>query len=195
MTIKPTDNNPEKGSASSNTRSRVSRTSALHALQMRVADLEAEKAVRQCMNRYMHLCDGIGVGFDLDEIMDLFTETAVWEGVGDRYAKSLGLHRGRAEIRHMFSKYTKPPAHFDMNVHILGNEVISVEGDTGQGHWVLVQPSSFVSGKSQLSCARIEAQFERQEEMWRIAHFQTRNLFSRPMDKPWDDIADLPVPE
>lgn len=167
----------------------------LDVLKARVSQLEAEKKVRQCMNLYMRLCDILDVGFPLEKLMVLFTEDATWEGKGQRYGKTFGRYEGREEIQAMFSKYTQAPAHFHLNVHFLANEVIEISGDEASGSWVLLQPSTFASGKSQLSSARITAQFRCEEDDWRISQFQTENLFSRPMSDPWDNSAPLPVPD
>lgn len=167
----------------------------LTSLAARLDALESEQAIRACMNRYMALCDDLDEGFDLAPLMDLFTEDAVWEGMG-RYAGTFGRQDGRDAIRAMFAKYTVPPAHFRLNVHFLTSETIAVEGDDGTGQWVLLQTSTFASGASQLSAAKITAHFRRGDDgRWRIRHFQTCRQFSRPVSTSWETDGDLPVPE
>lgn len=167
----------------------------LQALIERLDALEAEKAVRACMTRYMALCDELDDGFDLTPLMALFTEDAIWEGTG-RYATSFGRQEGATAIRAMFAKYTAPPAHFRLNVHFLTSENIAVTGDEADGGWVLLQTSTFAGGGSQLSAAKITARFRRGPDgAWRIARFQTFRHFSRPVSRPWDAESDLPVPE
>jgi hypothetical protein len=173
----------------------MSEAKQIEQLSRRLTALEDEKLIRACMNRYMLLCDQLDAGFDLELLIELFTEQAVWQGIGRRYANTFGQYQGREAIAAMFDKYTKPPAHFDLNVHVLGNESITVEGDSGKGSWVLVQTSTFATGKSQLSCARISAEFQRQAGDWKISLFQTESLFNRPVEQPWDATAALPVPE
>ena len=131
-------------------------------------------------------------GYDL---MALFTDDAIWEGRGRRYGKTFGRHQGAEAIRAMFAKYTKPPAHFDTNVHFLTSELIDVQGTEACGGWVLLQTSTIRSGKSQLSSARLTVRFRCEDNDWRISHFQTESLFNRPVKTPWDQPADLPVPE
>lgn len=167
----------------------------LDALHERLTALENEKRVSACMQRYMSLCDEIAPGFDLESLMQLFTQDAVWEGKGKRYTKTFGRHVGVDAIEMMFAKYTKPPGHFSLNVHVLGNEVITVDGNTAKGTWVLVQPSDFIDGRSQLSCAKITAQFKLSGRFCQISHFKTENMFSRPMNEPWDNTDALPVPK
>jgi hypothetical protein len=167
----------------------------LEMLQKRLNDLENEKRVSACMHRYMSLCDGIGPGFNLETLMQTFTEDAVWEGKGKRYAKTFGRHVGVDAIERMFAKYTTAPGHFLLNVHVLGNEVITVDGNVAKGSWMLLQPSDFIDGKSQLSCAHITAQFRLSGRFCQISHFKTENKFSRPINEPWDNSAMLPVPK
>lgn len=164
---------------------------------LRLELLEAEKAVRQCMNRYMSLCDQLGVDSKLSALTALFSENAVWQGKGQRYAKTFGKYEGRDAIGKMFSTYTKEPAHFELNAHFLCNELINIglENKAAKGSWMLIQPSSFSSGKSQLSCAYISAEFICQDNDWLINSFTTENIFSRPMADPWNNAAALAVPD
>lgn len=162
-------------------------------LAARLRRLETEHAVRACMNRYMALCDALDASTPLDELAGLFTRDAVWEGRGARYASSFGGYRGRDAIRAMFAGYMTEPAHFALNVHFLTSELIEVDGADATGSWVMLQTSTFASGASHLNAARLTVRFAEEEGRWRMAHFQTENLFSRPVDA-WNSEAHLPVP-
>ena len=164
------------------------------ALEQRLRQLENEHAVRACMNRYMELCDALDARTPLDELAGLFTADAVWEGKGAKYAKSFGGYRGREAIRAMFATYMPEPAHFALNVHFLCSELIRVEGVEATGSWVMLQTSTFASGASHLNAARLTVKFREEEGAWRMAHFQTENLFSRPVEA-WNSDAHLTVPE
>lgn len=163
-------------------------------LSKRLKRFEAEHAVRGCMNRYMVLCDALDASSPLDELAGLFTTDAVWEGKGAKYANSFGGYRGRDAIRAMFATYMRTPSHFALNVHFLTSELIEVTDDGALGSWVMLQTSTFASGASHLNAARLTVRFAEEEGSWRMAHFQTENLFSRPVDA-WNSEADLPVPE
>lgn len=162
-------------------------------LEARLRQLESENAVRACMNRYMVLCDALDARTPLDELAGLFTADAIWEGKGAKYAKSFGGYRGREAIRAMFAGYMTEPAHFALNVHFLCSELIRVEGDEANGSWVMLQTSTFASGASHLNAARLTVRFREEQGVWRMAHFQTENLFGRPVDA-WNSDAHLPVP-
>lgn len=162
-------------------------------LEARLHQLESENAVRACMNRYMVLCDALDARTPLDELTGLFTSNAIWEGKGAKYAKSFGGYRGREAIRAMFAGYMTEPAHFALNVHFLCSELIRVEGDEANGSWVMLQTSTFASGASHLNAARLTVRFREEQGVWRMAHFQTENLFGRPVEA-WNSDAHLPVP-
>ncbi len=162
-------------------------------LQNRIKVFEDQQAIRRCMNRYMQLCDGLDADTPLDELASLFTRQAIWEGKGARYENSFGGYRGRDEIRTMFSTYMKTPAHFALNVHFLTSEVIEIIENFGTGRWMMLQTSTFSDGKSHLNAALLNVRFAIEEGEWRIANFQTENLFSRPV-RMWNSEAELPVP-
>ena len=163
-------------------------------LEARLARFEAEHAVRACMNRYMVLCDALDAASPLDELAGLFTRDAVWEGVGEKYAASFGRIDGRDAIAAMMAKYMVEPAHFALNVHFLTSETICVEApDAATGTWVMLQTSTFAGGASHLNAARLTIDFAREGGVWRMAHFRTENLFSRPVEA-WNASAALPVP-
>ncbi|MGO3740283.1 MAG: nuclear transport factor 2 family protein [Marinomonas foliarum] len=166
----------------------------LDQLLARVDALESEQAIRVCMNRYMDLCDHLNPETPLEELGNLFTENARWEGKGARYAKSFGGYEGRQAIVGMLAKYTALPAHFSLNVHYLSSEVIKVEGDKAFGSWNMIQVSSFSAGGSHLNSARLSVSFLRENGVWRMAHFETENRFSRPVSD-WNNDAALPVPK
>ncbi|MBE7374299.1 nuclear transport factor 2 family protein [Pseudomonas lopnurensis] len=162
-------------------------------LEAQLARFQAEHAARTCMNRYMVLCDALDANTPLDELAELFTVDAVWEGKGAKYARSFGGYRGRAAIRAMFAGYMKTPAHFALNVHFLASELIEVDAGGATGNWVMLQSSTFADGGSHLNAARLTVRFVVEDGAWRMAHFQTENLFGRPVSA-WNDDAELPVP-
>ena len=170
--------------------------SELEQLRQRVSALEAAREVSACLHEYMQLCDYLDEGFDLDPLLALFTEDAVWEGQGKRYAATFGRREGRAAIRAMFAKYTLPPAHFVLNVHFLTSEKVDVRSASeAEGTWVLLQTATFTDGRSQLGSALLNVRFRKEEGRWKIAHFCTTSRFNRPVQTPWDNPQPLPVPE
>jgi hypothetical protein len=164
------------------------------ALLVRIARLEAQVAIRGCIQRYMSLCDTLCATTPLEELVGLFTNDAVWEGVGAKYATTYPRLVGRAQLSGMFSTYMTEPAHFALNAHYLTSEAIELTGDdVATGHWLMLQVSTYAAGNSQLNSARLEIDFRREGTDWRMSHFRTGNLFTRPVDR-WDAPDVPPTP-
>ncbi|WP_431222808.1 hypothetical protein ACQ86O_21660 [Serratia sp. L9] len=62
-----------------------------------------------------------------------------------------------------------------------------------RGRWLMLQTSAFSAGGAHLNAAEIMAWFVRVGTAMRMAHFTTRNLFSRPVDH-WNSAQELPIP-
>ncbi|PWC39434.1 nuclear transport factor 2 family protein [Azospirillum sp. TSO35-2] len=164
-------------------------------LRARLSRLEAEAAIRACMNRYMALCDALSPATPLDELAGLFTEDAVWEGIGDKYRRTFGRIVGRPALRAMFARYMVEPSHFALNVHFLTSELIQPASPVfATGCWIMLQTSTFAAGASHLNAARLTVDFRAADGAWRMSHFRTENLFSRPVDA-WNRPDPVPVPE
>jgi hypothetical protein len=162
-------------------------------VEQRLARLEAETAIRAVTARYMTLCDTLNSDTPMDELGALFTRDAEWIGGGVRYGAAFGGHRGRDAIVAMLSAYRGPPPHFALNAHFLASETIRVEGERAGGGWMMLQCSTYADGRSDLRSARLVVGFAIEDGAWRIARFETENLFSRPIDR-WDDPTPIPVP-
>ncbi len=153
----------------------------------RLARLEAERAVRRVMTRYMRLCDQPDSGFPIAELGALFTTDAVWEGGGSTYGAAFGQHKGRDSIMACIESFRRPKSHFTLNVHFLTSEDIIVRDETAEGSWIMLQLSSYADGHSSVLSARITARFAIEDGAWRIAHFRTENLFNAPWRRDLDD--------
>jgi len=160
----------------------------------RLQQLEDQQAVRVCISNYLRLCDDLNSQQAAEAIGELFTVDACWEGIGALYAARLGMHHGRKAIVAMMQRYVRQPAHFAMNAHFLCSEAIEHE-QNGQwrGRWLMLQTSAFSAGGAHLNAAEIIVWFVRDEWAMRMAHFTTRNLFSRPVEN-WCSADELPVP-
>ena len=148
----------------------------------RLEQLEAHDAIRNCINRYMEICDELNANTDLYELMNLFDQDCIWEGIGDKYSKSFGHYDSWQSIYDMFKRYTQKESHFVMNAHFVNSS------------WLMLQTSTFQDGRSHLNAAKLKVKFQKQADgTWKIKHFQTQNIFSRPVSH-WHSEAELPVP-
>ncbi len=160
------------------------------ALIRRVEVLEAEADIRRLQARYMFLCDTpnpeYGVADDakrIELILELYTEDAVWEGVGEYYDGQFGRAEGKPAIREHFQRFwgeKKDPALL-LNAHYLTSEQIHVHGDTADGQWIHMQPWLFSDGKSLLRSSRLNNAFRKEPDGWRITRTRTENVFVAPL--------------
>jgi len=153
-------------------------------LQGRLRSLEAQNAVRKTVARYMALCDVPASIFEGESLAALFSEDAVWEGIGPQYANKFGRLQGPSDIVAMLQRYLPPTPHFATNVHFLTSEHIEVHGNTAKGRWIMLQACAYVDAGAELVAARLEVDFRpasHDEDVWLIQHFRTERLF----DAPW----------
>ncbi|EJN05846.1 nuclear transport factor 2 family protein [Phyllobacterium sp. YR531] len=173
----------------------------IKALVLRVETLEAEAEIRRIQSRYMSLCDTPIPEYDvksdaerIDRIMDLYTEDAIWEGVGEYYGNQFGKLKGAAAIRKHFEAFwndRKDPALL-LNCHYLTSEQIHVDGSTASGQWVHMQPWFFSDGKALLRSSRLNNAFRKAlDGKWKIARTRTENVFIAPLPAGW--ATDYPV--
>ncbi|AOR71831.1 polyketide cyclase [Burkholderia stabilis] len=157
----------------------------IDALAQRVATLEAERAVRATITRYMALCDVPEDAGDGPGLAGLFTADAVWEGIGPQYAHKFGRLEGTAAIVAMLHRYLPPDPHFSANLHFLTSESIDVDDDRtrARGRWIMLQASRYADGTAELIAARLTVDFAPAADRpaWLIRHFRTE----RVLDGPW----------
>ena len=176
---------------------------AVAALSAQVERLTAEAEIRKVQARYMFLCDTpcpeAGVEDDaerIERIVGLYTEDAVWEGVGSYYDNQFGRSVGRDAIRAHFQGFwgqKRDPA-LVLNVHYLTTEFIEVQGEEAHGHWVHMQPWVFSDGKSLLRSSRLWNRFRKVDGAWKISRTRTENVFVAPLTPGWaESVGDTSV--
>lgn len=155
-------------------------------LSERLHRLEAQQEVRNTLNRYMHLCDQPCADSDFPRLADLFTEDAVWEGVGVQYAEKFGRHQGRAAIAAFVGGYLAPSTHFKRNHHFVTSDQVYVDSDGcgAHGQWLMLQLSTYGDDTAQAITARLNVNFSPLPGgRWAIAHFRTERLECVPWDR------------
>jgi len=153
------------------------------ALLQRLATLEGESAVRRVMARYMDLCDVPRAPTHVSDLACLFTEDAIWEGIGSQTAQTFGQHRGREAVAAFVGGYLPPSDHFRLNLHYLTSESILVDGGTAQGQWIMQQISTYADGRNELFGTRLNIDFRCVDGTWLIAHFRTQRLFNTDLNR------------
>jgi hypothetical protein len=162
---------------------------ALISLNNRIAALEADRAIRNVLSRYMTLCDQPCTDTATPQLGDLFTADAVWEGIGELYTKTFGQQQGRDQIVAFLNAYLAPNPHFKKNIHYLTSDHIVVDGSTAHGQWIMLQISTYENDTSEAIGARLNIDFSQNAEgLWQMAHFRTQRLFSAPWNPDIDGM-------
>lgn len=162
----------------------------INKLAHRIDVLEAEADIRRIQARYMYLCDTPCPVYPpvtdqerIELILELYTEDAVWEGVGEYYTGQFGKAEGKDAIRSHFNRFW--PAEQDpkllLNAHYLTSEQIFVDGDQATGLWIHMQPWLFSDGTSLLRSSRLNNAFRRENGEWKITRTRTENVFIAPL--------------
>jgi hypothetical protein len=164
----------------------------LSALTEEVAVLRAESEARQLLGRYMFLCDAPLPDVRMSEaqrakaIGELFSDDAVWEGVGGTHGAQFGSKVGPAAIAaHMAGFFGVRDPALTFNTHYLCTERLSATSGSAEGAWVQFQPWVFDDGTSMLRSSRLHVRFRDTEKGWRIAHYRTENLFIADLPEGW----------
>lgn len=166
----------------------------LASLTKRVAVLEAEAEIRRIQARYMFLCDtpcpDPSITDDyarIDAILELYTDDAVWEGVGEYYTGQFGHAEGKDQIRRHFLGFwrqdNKPT--LVLNAHYLTSEQIHVDADNdiAAGQWIHMQPWVFSDGTTLLRSSRLNNSFRKEKGTWHITRTRTENVFIANLPK------------
>ena len=156
----------------------------IDALAQHVAALDAERAVRATITRYMALCDVPEDAGDGPSLAGSFTPDAVGRHRPAVCAK-FGRLEGTAAIVAMLGRYLPPDPHFSANLHFLTSESIEIgAGNTSaRGRWIMLQASRYADGSAELIAARLTVDFAPagNGSAWLIRHFRTE----RVLDGPW----------
>lgn len=159
-------------------------------LEQRVNKLEAEADIRRIQARYMMLCDTpcpvyppISDHERIELIVELYTEDAVWEGVGEYYTGQFGRAVGKDAIREHFNRFyaEDQEPQLLLNAHYLTSEQIDVDGEEATGAWIHMQPWLFSDGTGLIRSSRLNNAFRKEGTEWLITRTRTENVFVAPL--------------
>lgn len=137
------------------------------------------EAAVETLSWYFALCDVPAPDEAPVTLRELFTEDAVWEGLGPEYEGRFGRAEGRDAVLSMLSGHLPPYGTFRRNAHLLGQGVFRGR----RGSWPMQQYTEHADGGRELLVARIEAEFHREPGRGpvRISYFSTRRMFRTPL--------------
>ncbi len=133
---------------------------SLEALTERVQVLEDIEDIQKLQRNYVYwMCN-----LQWDDMLTCFTEDAVLNVQGD-------VRRGKREIEDLFRNFLAQRIKLN-DGHIMGQPVISVEGDKAKGYWILYlffsEPVSWMQGRQ-------ECEYVREYGKWKFSSMQFIN--------------------
>jgi len=158
----------------------------LRELESRVAANEAVAAIQNLKARYGELVDArygpdgprdsAEVGRIADQIVELFSEDAVWDG-----GENLGCWTGRSEIR---KRFLEPTLRFTL--HYFVKPRIEVEGDRASGRWDILAPVTFGNGRPGWMAGIEDDEYLRVDGRWLHSRMKLGVHFMAPDLRGWD---------
>jgi hypothetical protein len=146
-------------------------------LAQRVRRLEDIEAIKQLKFRYCEICDD---DHNPELITTVFSDDAVWEGVG------IGKASGHGEIRKLFESFQKA---ISFSQHIVNNPIIEVDGDSASARWYFFGTFTYYEGGvRRWQSARYHEQYVRTSDGWKIGHLEVMDpVFSARFEKGWQN--------
>lgn len=164
----------------------------VEALRREVRALRAEAEARRVLMEYMYLCDTPYpiFGGELEDrvtaVASVFTEDAIWEGVGGAHGQQFGQNVGRQAIAdHMRRFYGGNHATQIFNTHYVSSGQVWVTENGAEGIWPQFQPWIYADGKSLIRSSRVHVKFRETADGWKICHYRTENLFIGDLPDNW----------
>lgn len=145
----------------------------LEGLAKRIQVLEDIEAIKRLRARYsLHIDSG-----EWDEVADLFTRDAVWEG------GPVGHYEGQDAIRTFMRAI---PELVSFALHYVTNPLIEVNGDEATGHWYLLEPSTMAkNNEAAWGISMYHDRYVRENDQWKFAEVRLRVVFWTPYEKGW----------
>ncbi len=162
------------------------------ALEARLAEVEAVQAIEKLKARYGELVDGRygsegpksadEVGEIADEIVQLFSEDAVWDG-----GENLGVWTGRDAIR---KRFVDPTLQFTL--HYFMNPRIEVEGDRAKARWDVLALITFQNGKPGWMTGVEDDEYVKVDGRWLHSRMKLSVTFMVSHERGWGKQARRP---
>jgi len=157
----------------------------LDKLEARLADVEAHRAILDLKSLYGTLADArytrkgprsqTEIDAVADQLADLFTEDAVWEGGG-----SLGRCEGREAIR---ARFREPTLQYSW--HFFVKPEVRVENTCATATWDVLAMITTVEGRAMWMVGVEHDEYARVDGRWLHHRMQLDSQLMAPYDKGW----------
>jgi len=152
------------------------------ALEAKIRQLDDIEAIKKLMWSYTYSLD---YG-DYDKVMDCFADDAKMD-IRIRGPVAEGLHVGKYEgkkaiLEEVFMVTPQTKDRFTAS-HLIGNPVVTVEGERAKGTFYLLVPSGYE--QAMWGHGRYDMEFAKVDGKWKISSFGFLWNFLTPYDEGW----------
>ncbi|MCH8813566.1 MAG: nuclear transport factor 2 family protein [Chloroflexi bacterium] len=143
-------------------------------LEERVQVIEDREEIRRLKGMYARYTDA---KYDLDGIVSLFTEDAVFD------CTDFGAYQGHEAIREYYGVMQK---NLTFTVHYHADEIIDIDpsGETATGSCYFLDFET-VQGQPLLVAGTYEDQYKKVDGKWKVAHMKVNFLFRIDWNSDW----------
>lgn len=148
-------------------------------VEERLQRLEDIEAIKQLKASY---CYDVDDG-NIDSLVDLFAQNAVWEG------KGMGRYEGREAIRGFFQNL---PNQLSFALHWVMNPRIEIDGDVAHGDWYLLEPCTTNRREMAIwGAGRYRERYVREGTGWKFEEVLLTPVFWTPFDQGWARVQSI----
>ena len=142
-------------------------------LARQIQELADIEAIKQLKALYCYSIDDREVA----TLMERFTEDAVWDG------GPAGRYEGKAAIQQYLVDL---PEVLSFAIHWVVNPLITVDGDSAQARWYLIEPCTGArSGRALWGAGHYDDQMVREDGVWKFQNVVLKQIFWTPFDQGW----------
>lgn len=143
-------------------------------LARRIQAIESLEEIKKLKARYAEACD---YKYNLEKMMEIFTEDAVWDG-----GKQFGVHKGREEIRALFTRASKT---FPFAIHYFVQPNIRIKGDKAYGRWYMFMAATSSDNRAVWLAGYEDDEYALIKGRWWQSRLKLTLLFQTPYEEGW----------
>jgi len=145
-------------------------------VEKRIQKLEDIEAIKRLKFDYAEGCDLVANQNNLEPLLKVFTEDAVWDG------EAFGKHIGKTAIKEFLSGI---PTMLTYSMHHFTNPRVVVDGDQAQGRWYLLAFFTDVDDNDLVLIGIEDDEYKKVDGQWLISSMILTTHSQAPLSEGW----------
>lgn len=142
-------------------------------IEDKIREFEDIENIKKLKFRYARLADEQ----NLNDMVDLFTDDAVWEG------PQFGRYDGKDAIRGALTNFWTS---ITWSIHLMTNPIIEVDpsGQEATGQWYIWEPAT-VDGRPLWMVGSYDEKYRKEDGRWKFSYVYLNFEFMTPYESGW----------